>query len=96
MCLAEQTTANMSPAETGADQIRQLADGLYRERVLQARMMAPEDKLLAGEELFEYACSITLAGIRNQFPQASEAECRAMLAARLKLRERMERDGDRG
>jgi hypothetical protein len=74
-----------------ADQISRLADGLYRERVLEARAMAPEDKLLAGEELFEYACSITLAGIRNQFPEATEAECRRVLEARLELRERMER-----
>ncbi|MGA2658523.1 MAG: hypothetical protein ABSH34_13555 [Verrucomicrobiota bacterium] len=72
------------------DQISRLADGLYRERVLEARAMAPEDKLLAGEELFEYACSITLAGIRNQFPEATEAECRRILEARLELRERME------
>jgi hypothetical protein len=72
------------------NQINRLADGLYRERVLEARAMAPEDKLLAGEELFEYACSITLAGIRNQFPEATEAECRRILAARLELRERME------
>jgi len=73
-----------------ADQVNRLADGLYRERVLEARAMAPEDKLLAGEELFEYACSITLAGIRNQFPEATEAECRRILEARLGLRERME------
>ncbi len=29
--------------------------------------MPPEEKLLAGEELFDYACAITLAGIRDQF-----------------------------
>ncbi len=72
------------------DQIGRLVDGLYRERVLEARAMAAEDKLLAGEELFEYACSITLAGIRSQFPGATEAECRRILEARLELRERME------
>lgn len=77
--------------EVSGNQMSRLADGLYRERVLEARAMLPEDKLLAGEELFEYACSITLAGIRNQFPEASEAECRRVLEARLELRERMER-----
>jgi hypothetical protein len=71
--------------------IRQLADDLYRERVAAARTMAPEEKLLAGEELFDYACSITLAGIRNQFPGASEEGCRRILEERLELRERMER-----
>ena len=67
-----------------------LAEELYRERVLRARRTPPEQKLLAGEELFEYACAITMAGIRNQFPEASEEECREILQQRLALRERME------
>jgi hypothetical protein len=74
-------------------QIRRLADELYRERVLEARQMPPEEKLLAGEELFEYACSITLGGIHNQFPDASEEECAKILEARLDMRERRERRG---
>ena len=74
-------------------QIRRLADDLYRERVIEARAMPPEEKLLAGEELFDYACSITLAGIRNQYPGASEEECLRILEERLELRERMERQG---
>ena len=74
-------------------QIQMLAEELYRERVVEARAMPPEDKLLAGEELFEYACSITLAGIRNQFPGLSEEECLKLLEQRLELRERMEKRG---
>ena len=74
-------------------QIHRLAEELYRERVVEARAMPPEDKLLAGEELFEYACSITLAGIRNQFPGLSEEECLKLLEQRLELRERMEKRG---
>ena len=72
-------------------EIDRLAANLYRERVAEARAMPPEEKLLAGEELFDYACSITLAGIRNQFPNTSEEECRKMLEERLALREEMER-----
>ena len=68
-----------------------LADELYRERVMRARRTAPEEKFLAGEELFEYACSITLAGIQNQYPDFTEEDCRRELKRRLKLRERMER-----
>jgi hypothetical protein len=74
-------------------QIRSLSDELYRERVVEARAMSPEEKLLAGEELFDYACSITLAGIRDQFPGASEAERLQILEERLKMRERMEKRG---
>ena len=75
------------------DEIQRLAEDLYRERVLSARKMPPEEKLLAGEELFDYACSITLAGIARQFPKASEEERLKILEERLQLRERMERRG---
>jgi hypothetical protein len=56
-----------------ADQISRLADGLYRERVLEARAMAPEDKLLAGEELFEYACSTKDAHDQARFQRRRTA-----------------------
>jgi hypothetical protein len=75
-----------------------LADELYRERVLRARKTSPEEKFLAGEELFEYACSITLAGIKFQNPDFTEDDCRRELERRLELQERMEwceRTGER-
>ena len=87
---AEQTVAPDS-SNGGKAEIQRLADQLYRERVLAAREMPPEEKLLAGEELFEYACAITLAGIQDQFPSATEEERLSILKDRLKLRERMER-----
>jgi hypothetical protein len=68
----------------------ELIDELYREEVRDARRMPPERKLLAGEELFYYACSITLAGIQNQFPDADEPERRRILEERLRLGERLE------
>ena len=85
--------ARESRAGSADAQIQRLAEELYRERVVEARAMPPEEKLLAGEELFDYACAITLAGIRNQFPVASEAECLRILDERLELRERMEKRG---
>lgn len=45
-----------------------LIDQLYREEVLDARKMTPEEKFLAGEELFIFACKITLAGIESENP----------------------------
>jgi hypothetical protein len=74
-------------------QIERLAEELYRERVADASVMPPEEKLLAGEELFDYACSITLAGIRDQFRGLGDEECLRMLEERLDWRERMERKG---
>jgi hypothetical protein len=86
----ETATLESQPSSTDA-QIQRLAEDLYRERVVEARAMPPEEKLLAGEELFDYACAITIAGIRNQFPGVSEEESLQLLEKRLELRERMEK-----
>jgi len=83
--LREQPPPYAPPPET-----QRLIDELYREEVREARSMAPEQKLLLGEELFHYACSITLAGIRNQFPDVSEKEHQRMLEERLDLQRRLE------
>jgi len=72
--------------------IRRLAEELYLQRVAEARALSPQEKLLAGEELFSYACAITLAGIRDQFPGRSEEEYLRILNERLDLRERMEKE----
>jgi hypothetical protein len=52
--------------------------------------MTPEEKFRAGQQLFEGACRVTLAGIRNQNPGASEEECREILRQRLVLQRRLE------
>ncbi len=88
-----ETTAVENQSGSADPQIRRLAEELYRERVAEARQMPPEEKLLAGEELFGYACSITVAGIRDQSPGLSEEECLRILEERLDLRERMEKRG---
>jgi hypothetical protein len=69
---------------------QELVDALYREKVLRARKMAPGEKLFAGAELFDMACAITLAGIRDQFPEADEQKALEILRERLKLVERLE------
>ena len=76
----------MQPTQAQVDQI-------YRERVLRARRMPPEEKLLAGAKLFEYACWITEQGIRNQFPDATDQRVLEILKQRLALRKRMEQQG---
>ena len=70
--------------------IQQLIEELYREELLEARAMSPEEKFFAGQQLFEAACRITLAGIHNQFPEASEERCREILKERLELRRKLE------
>ncbi len=69
---------------------RELGDQLYREEVAAARAMKPEDKLLAGPRLFDFACRIAMDGIRAQFPEADEQQVRAILAERVNLGRRLE------
>lgn len=69
---------------------QRLIDELYREELLEARAMKPVDKVRAGQQLFESACRITLAGIRNQNPEASREECLEILRQRLELQRRLE------
>ena len=67
-----------------------LDDQLYRDEVLAARAMTPEEKLLAGPQLFDFACRIALDGIRNQFPDVDEQRIRQILAERVELGRRLE------
>ena len=76
----------MEPTGTPGDQ-------LYRDEVLAARAMTPEEKLLAGPQLFDFACRIALDGIRNQFPDADEQRVRQILAERVELGRRLESSG---
>jgi len=83
--LREQSKPYAPPPET-----QRLIDELYREELREARAMAPEQKILAGQQLFEGACRMTLAGIRNQNPGASEDQCLEILRRRLELQRRLE------
>ena len=57
-----------------------LADALYREEVLRARAMRPDDKLLEGPRLFERACRIMADGIRHRHPEFGEDDVRSRVA----------------
>lgn len=82
--LAESTRGEKTKSE-----FQPLIDELYREEVLEARRLPLEEKLILGERLFNWACSITLSGIRNQNPEASEEECQRMLRERIELGKEM-------
>jgi hypothetical protein len=72
---------------------KELGDQLYREEVLAARAMTPEQRFRAGPALFEFACKIAADGIRDQYPGASEEEVSQRLAVRLELQRRLEQCG---
>jgi hypothetical protein len=69
---------------------RELADDLFRERVLRARQTPPEEKLLQGPRLFDLCCRIMADGIRNEFPDADEQRVQAILTQRIALLRRLE------
>ncbi len=62
----------------------------FREALEQAERMTPTQKFFAGAELFDYACSITKAGIRSDNPGISEEEVLRILRERLELGCRLE------
>jgi hypothetical protein len=72
------------------ESIKELADDIYRERVLRARATPIDQKFLAGADLFEYACRLTCDGIRHQNPGIDEAQVQQILRERLALRRRLE------
>lgn len=69
---------------------QELIDALYREEILLARRMSPEEKFLAGPRLFDRVCRIMRDGIRDQHPGADEARVEEILQARLRLTRRLE------
>ena len=83
--LREQPAPYAPPPET-----QRLIDELYLEELRDARKMSAEDKILAGQQLFESACEITMAGIRNQNPDFSEEQCLNELRRRLEWQRKVE------
>jgi hypothetical protein len=65
---------------------------LDREDLDQARRMTPEERLRAGAELFDYACRITISGIRADNPGADESAVLRILRERIALADQVEAD----
>lgn len=70
------------------DNIKELADEIYADRLQRARERRPMLKLLDGFELFDEVCQRMRAGIRCDFPNADAAEVETILRRRVdRLRE---------
>lgn len=63
---------------------------LFREELREAQAMSPEDKLLDGARLFDRSCVLMMAGIRHQFPMASEETIDGILIERLDFLQQIE------
>lgn len=66
------------------DDFKQIADDIYRDRILRARRIPGADKLMEGPRLFEIVCERMKAGIRSQFPDADEDQVYELLLRRLR------------
>jgi hypothetical protein len=73
---------------------QELIDSIYIEKVLRARSMTPEQKLLDGPRLFAFACEASRAGIRAQHPQATPEQVDELLRERFALLDHLEKMSD--
>ena len=71
---------------------QELVDELYRERVLWARAMTLEQRMLAGPQIYEDVCERMAAGLRDENPGADEATIQALLLRRLEFLRRLRGD----
>jgi hypothetical protein len=60
-----------------------LVDQLYRQQILLARRIPPEEKLLDGLRLFERSCGLMADGIRAELPEADGQQVREILIRRI-------------
>lgn len=68
----------------------ELVRSLYQDKIDAARGMSFAEKFMAGPELFDYACTISMVGIRMQHPDFDEAQVRGELRRRLEIGRRIE------
>ena len=80
----------IDPAMSYETHIRELAEDIYRERVLRARRTPPAEKFMDGARLFDMACRVMMDGIRHEHPGADEQRVRQLLMERIELGRRLE------
>ncbi len=68
----------------------ELADAIYRERVIRARKRTFAQKILAGGDLFDDVCERMKSGIQNQFPNYNQQQVLEELRRRLAIARRLE------
>lgn len=62
----------------------ELVDAVYRDKVLQARRMSPEERILEGVRMFDEACADIRRSIRSHFSAATDEDVEAL--ARMVIR----------
>lgn len=78
------STALRYPFSTMEESIPELAESIYRDRVLRARKQSIAERFEDGFHLFENALGMMRSGIRHQFPELDEDEVENLLRKRLR------------
>ena len=68
---------------------QQLIDQLYREEILHARKLTPQQRVQGAFDLAPFAHSLMIAGIRRQYPQADDAEVQGRTRERIAIARRL-------
>jgi hypothetical protein len=66
-----------------------LFDAIFLSKVLRAQEMTPAERLIASLRHSDDSVTFMRAGVRNQFPDASEEEVERRLIERVRLIKRM-------
>ncbi len=75
-------------------EIQPLADAIYRERVLRAREMTPEERMIEGVRMFEIEQEAVRAEFSKTMPGASDAELAEAVRHHFHLAREQERGPD--
>lgn len=68
----------------------EMFEWMDRDEVIECRAMPPDVKLRLGAQLFDMACEMCIAGIRNQHPELDEGGVLRVLRERVSLGARRE------
>ncbi len=71
-------------------EVARTAAEIFRRRVVAARSLDLGERFLAGPRLFERACVLATAGLRQRHPAASDATIRGLLRRQLAILRRLE------
>jgi hypothetical protein len=70
--------------------VARTAAEIFRRRVVAARSLDRGEKFLAGPRLFERACVLASAGLRQRYPAADAATIRALVHGQLAVLRRLD------
>jgi len=75
------------------EEINELADAIYRDKVLRARTRTMDERMLDGMECFDFSCRIMADGVRHQLGLTDDKEVWDKVRERLDIVRRLNERG---